>query len=76
MFALSKMRLCLGWIWIQVVTFSLQQMTLYCLMAPGLSKDIQCHVQSYYILCLQITKFQDQATSKQSNQPGDYTWPF
>ena len=28
----------------------------FCLMIPGLSKDIQCHVGPYSILCMQITR--------------------
>ena len=28
---------------------------LCCLMTPGLSKDLQCHVRPYSLLCLQIT---------------------
>ena len=32
------------------------EFNLCCLMTPGLSKDIQCHVWPYSFLCLQITR--------------------
>ena len=31
-------------------------LSLYCLMTPGLGKDIQCHVWPYSFLCLRITR--------------------
>ena len=29
-----------------------------CLMTPGLSKDIQCHVRPYSFLCLQLARLE------------------
>ena len=56
------------------LSFEFELWVLCCFMTPGLSKDIQCHVWPYSVLCLQITRYQ--ATHKVGCQPGDCRWPL
>ena len=44
---------------------------LCCLMTPGLSKDIQCHVRPCFFLNLQITRSDIKPHIKMGCQPGD-----
>ena len=48
---------------------------LCCLMTPGLSKDIRCHVWPYFST-LANHQIRHQATHKVSCQPGDCKWPL
>ena len=47
---------------------------LCCLMTPGLSKDIQCHVWPYFLEARANQQIRHQATHKVGCQPGDFAY--
>ena len=62
--------------WVVLIPVSMQHVKVYgygfcCLMTPGLSKDIRCHVWPYFLWASANQQIRHEATHKVGSQPGD-----
>ena len=55
---------------------TIRVLSLHCVMTPGLSKDIWCHIQPYSVFAMLANhQIRHLATHDFGCQPGDCSWP-